>query len=103
MPAVAAMSDDFFAPPAFKADEALQALRRALRDLKLAEREGRFEWKGQALVELALDGAGLRARTAKQPAMTPDWNTKTLRSSADVRQYTEEFKRLFARWSERDE
>lgn len=97
------MADDAFAPPPFKADEALTTLKRHLRDLRLLERAGRFEWKGEPLVELALDGATIVARTVKRPARTPEWIAQTLRNGADVRRFTEDFKRQFARWKERDE
>ena len=97
------MSDDSFAPPPFKADEALAQLKRHLRDLRLLERAGRFEWKGDPLVELTLDGATIRVRSVKQPARSPEWVTRTLKNGAEVRQFTEEFKRQFARWKERDE
>ncbi|MFG5407600.1 hypothetical protein ABXN37_05145 [Piscinibacter sakaiensis] len=39
-------NDDFFAPPPFSAESALQSVRRELRALGLAEREGRFERRG---------------------------------------------------------
>jgi hypothetical protein len=98
-----AMSDDTAAPPPFKADEALATLKRHLRDLRLLERAGRFEWKGDPLVEASVDGDTIRVRCVKQPARSPDWVTKTLKNGADVRQFTEDFKRQFARWKERDD
>ena len=51
------MSDAPFAPPPFKPDEALQRARRDLRELGLAEREGVFERRGQAIARVAIDGA----------------------------------------------
>ncbi len=49
------MSDDFgFAPPPFKADEALQRLKRDLRELGLSEREGVFERRGVAVARARL-------------------------------------------------
>ncbi|WP_295638639.1 hypothetical protein [uncultured Methylibium sp.] len=98
------MSDEFgFAPPPFKADEALAMLKRHLRDMRLLERAGRFEWKGDPLVELTLEDGAIRARTVKRPARSPEWTVKLLKSAADVRHYTEEFKRQFARWSDSDD
>ena len=97
------MSDAPLTPPAFKADEALGTLKRHLRDLRLLERAGRFEWKGDPLVELALDGDAIVARTVKRPARSPDWVTRRLGSAAEVRHYTEEFKRQFATWKDRDD
>jgi hypothetical protein len=97
------MTDGTFKPPPFKAEEALATLKRHLRDLRLLERAGRFEWKGDPLVELALDGEAIVARTVKRPARSPDWQTRRLVSASDVRQYTEEFKRQFSAWKDRDD
>ena len=95
------MSDDFFAPPAFKPDEALLLLRRALRDLRpLAERGNGFEWKGRRVIELAVAGSTIDARLAKQPAITPQWQSRSLKSSADVRKFTGEVKQQLARWED---
>jgi HrpA-like RNA helicase len=97
------MSDDFFAPPPFKADEALQRARRELRELGLTEREGRFERKGQAIAKLALDGATLKAAIVKRPGRSPEWSEKTLRDAAALRDFVAELKKKLAGWSDRDE
>lgn len=97
------MSADFFAPPAFKADEALASLKRQLRDLRLTERAEHFEWNGMPAIELALDGATLCVRCVKRPALSPEWAVRTLKSSAELRAFTEDFKRQLARWKDRDE
>ncbi|HXD08148.1 MAG TPA: hypothetical protein VN680_19140 [Burkholderiaceae bacterium] len=97
------MSDDFFAPPAFKAEEALVGLKRSLRELKLAERGTGFELGGQPVIEIALDGDAIRARIVARPARTPQWDTLRLASSAEVRKFLDEARRRAARWSERDE
>ena len=97
------MSEDSFAPPAFKAEEALGTLKRHLRDLRLLERAGRFEWKGDPLLELTLDGEAIRARSVKRPARSPEWIVRLLKNPAEVRAFTEDFKRQFAQWKERDE
>lgn len=97
------MTNDTFAPPPFKADEALETLKRHLRDLRLLERAGRFEWNGNALVEAILDGPTIRVRVVKRPARTPEWTTQVLKNGADVRKFTDDFKRQFTRWKERDE
>lgn len=97
------MSDDLFAPPPFDADRALIGLKRQLRELRLTERAGGFEWKGQLMVELALDRSAIRIRTVKQPARSPEWVSWTLTSSADVRRFTEDFARRFAQWTDRDD
>ena len=94
------MADDFFAPPAFKPDEALVQLKRSLRDLRaLAERGAGFELKGQAVVELAVDGSTIRARVAKRPARSPEWEARVLKNSADLRQFTSDVKKRLEAWS----
>lgn len=93
--------DDFFAPPPFKPDDALLQLRRSLRELRpLAERGNGFELQGQRVVELNPDGATLQARIVKQPSRSPEWEKRTLKSSADVRQFADEVKRRLGRWSD---
>jgi hypothetical protein len=96
-------NDDFFAPPPFKADDALQRARRDLRELGLTEREGRFERKTQQIARLAIDGATLRASVVKRPGRSPEWTDKTLRSSADLRDFVADLKKKLATWSDRDE
>lgn len=91
-------NDDSFAPPPFKADEALHMLKRHLRDLRLLERAGRYEWKGDPLVEATLDGDAIVARSVKRPARSPEWQTRRLASAADVRRFLDEFKRQLAHW-----
>ena len=44
-------ADSGFALPPFKADEALQKLKRELRELGLTEREGRFERRGISMAK----------------------------------------------------
>jgi hypothetical protein len=98
--------DDFagFAPPPFKADEALHKLGRELRALGLAEREGRFERRGIAIARAAVDGAVLQAAVVKKPSRnSPEWQPKTLKSSADVRDFVADLKRKLASWSDRDD
>ena len=97
------MTDDFFALPAFKADEALAALKRQLREWRLVEREGRFELQGRAIAELRLEGSAIRARTVRKPAMTPQWDESRLNSSADVRRFGDALQRQLARWADRDD
>lgn len=97
------MEENAFAPPPFKADEALATLKRHLRDLRLLERAGRFEWNGDPLLEAGVEGATVRVRVVKRPARSPEWTTTLLKNSADLRKFTEDFKRQFARWKERDD
>ena len=95
--------DDFFAPPPFRADEALQRARRELRELGLAEREGRFERRGLAIARVAVDGETLRAAIVKRPGRSPEWTEKTLRDHAALRDFVAELKKKLASWTDRDE
>lgn len=99
------MTDDFaFAAPPFKADDALQRLRRELRDLGLAEREGRFERRGLAIAKAAVAGDAIAAARVKRPSRnSPEWQARTLRSHADLRDFVTQLKQQLAQWSDRDE
>jgi hypothetical protein len=101
------MADDGsfgFAPPPFKPDEALQRLRRDLRDLGLAERAGVFERRSVAIARAAVDGATIAAAVVKRPARTgPEWQTRRLVSSADARDFVADLKKKLAQWSDRDD
>ncbi len=95
------MTDDFFAPPPFKAEDALVTLTRQLREARLVLREGSFEWSGRPVARIALEGAGtIRAQLAKRPARSPEWETRLLCSHADLRKFTDELRKRLARWSE---
>jgi hypothetical protein len=100
------VSDEFggFAPPPFKPDEALQKLKRELRELGLAEREGRFERKGVQIAKAAVDGATLQAAVVKKPSRnSPEWRPLVLKSSADLRDFVADLKRKLAAWGDRDD
>jgi len=94
------MSDDLagFAPPPFKPEDALQQIKRALRDLKLAERDNGFEQRGKRVVELKPEATQISARLARKLALTPEWDTLTVRSATDQRRLLEEVKKRLARW-----
>ncbi len=95
---------DFFAAPAFKADEALQTLKRQLRELGLTEREGRFERRGVLIARAALvDGAIDAARVQRPSRNSPQWLNKSLNSSAAVRDFVADLKRQLAQWSDKDD
>lgn len=94
------MSDDFFAPPPFDPAAARQTLARTLRDLKLAERNGAFEWNGQPAVKARVDGAALALEIVKRPARSPDWERSVADDHAKLRRFTDEVKRRVARWAE---
>lgn len=97
--------DDFgFAPPPFKAAEALVQLKRGLRDLRtLAERGDSFELKGARVMELSATETAIEAKLAKRPSrQVPEWDRFTLDSSAAVRKFTDEVKKRLARWTEEE-
>jgi hypothetical protein len=101
------MSDDAawgFAPPPFQPEEALQRLRRELRGLGLAEREGCFERGGLRVARPSLAEGLLRVDTVQRPVRgSPQWQARTLRSSADVRDYVSDLKKKLAHWSDHDD
>lgn len=91
--------DDFgFAPPPFKAAEALVTLKRALRDLKLAERGNAFEQRGKRVLELAIEGEAIQAKLARRLALTPEWDRIGVKSAAEQRKLIDEVKKRLARW-----
>ncbi len=98
------MSDAFgFELPAFKPDEALQTLRRALQAVGLTERDGRFERRGTVIARVALDGDALRAGRVKRPSRSsPEWLDKTLKSSSDVRNFLADLQKQLALWTDSD-
>ena len=98
------MSDDGFSlpVPAFKADEALVQIKRALRDLKLAERGDGYELRGRRIAELALDGNVVAVKLARRPMNTPEWDRTIVRSSVDQRKWIDEVKKRLARWEHED-
>ena len=88
--------------PAFKADEALVALKRSLRDLKLAERGNAYEMRGKRVVELSLDGAAIGVKVARRLMLTPEWDRQTIGSAAEQRKAIDEVKKRLARWENED-
>lgn len=98
------MSDDTFSlpTPAFKAEEALVQFRRALRELKLAERGNAYELRGKRIAELALDDGAIAVKLARRPMNTPEWDRLLIRSSVEQRKCIDEVKKRLARW-EHDE
>lgn len=97
-------SDDGFgfAPPPFKPDEALVALKRQLRDLKLTERGNAFEQRGKRVLELVVEGNAIQARVARRLMLTPEWDRIAVKSATDQRKLVDEVKKRLARW-EHDE
>lgn len=98
------MDDDSFAPPAFRPDEALVQLKRSLREQRgLTERAGGFDWKGHAVIALALDGNAIAARLAKRPARSPEWEVRRVASSVELRKLLDDVRARIKRWSDADE
>jgi hypothetical protein len=95
---------DFFSPPQFNPAEALLQLKRTLRALGgLTERDQQFEWKGRPAVRLAVDGTLLHVGLARRPAISPEWESRTLKNSADVRRFGDDAKQRVARWKDADD
>ncbi len=99
------MSDDAFtgfAPPPFKATEALAQIKRSLRDLKLAERGKGFDLRGKPVLELALDDAQINVRIARKLALTPEWDRLLVNSATSQRKLIDDIKRRLERWERED-
>jgi hypothetical protein len=92
------MNEDSFLAPPFKPDDALVQIRRALRDLKLAERGNGFELRGKRVAEAEVDGAIIRARIARRLMLTPEWDRFELRAATDQRKFVDEIRKRLARW-----
>lgn len=91
-----------FAPPPFNAENALVQLKRALRDLKLAERGNAYELRGKRVVELAVEGGGIAVKLARKLALTPEWDRQVVNSAAAQRKLVDEVRKRLARWEQED-
>jgi hypothetical protein len=91
-----------FAPPPFNAEQSLQQLQRALRDLKLGARGNGFELRGKAVVEFEVESDAVAARVARRLMLTPEWDRFTVKSAADQRKLIDEVKKRLARWADED-
>jgi hypothetical protein len=87
-----------FAPPPFNADNALVTIKRALRDMKLAERGNAYEMRGKRVVELSIDGAAINAKLARRLMLTPEWDRVAVKSAADQRKLLDEVKKRLGKW-----
>lgn len=95
-------SDFGFALPAFKPEDALQAVQRAARDLKLTARGAGFELRGKPVLQAGVEGDALQVRLARKLAMTPEWDRQTVRNAAEQRKLIDELKKRLARWDQED-
>lgn len=97
------MDDDFFAPPRFKPNDALQQLKRHVRDCRvLTEKGSGFELQGVAVLQFQVEGDAITARIAKRRSQPSEWDVQTLKSSADVRKLQDDIKRRLLRWVDED-
>lgn len=95
--------DDFgFALPPFKPEDALQGIKRTLRDLKLTERGKGFELRGKPVLEVAVEADALQLRLARKLALTPEWDRLTVRNASEQRKFIDELKKRLARWAQED-
>ena len=94
------MSDEAcgFAPPQFKPEAAMEQLGRALRDLKLSARGNGFELRGRRVLELQPEATQITVRVARRLALTPEWDTLTLKSTPDQRKLIDDIKKRLDRW-----
>ena len=91
-----------FAPPPFNAESALVQIKRALCDLKLAERGNAYELRGKRVLELAPAPGSIGAKIARKLALTPEWDRQTVSSAAAQRKLIDEVKKRLARWEHED-
>jgi hypothetical protein len=101
------MSDPagFGAAP-FDVQQTLTKLKRELRDLGLNEREGLFDRRGLAIARLrSIDAASIEASVVKRPQRAAaTWQPpRTIRSSADARDFVAALRRSLAQWGDRDD
>lgn len=89
-----------FAPPPFKPVDAFARLTRDLRDAGLTARGGAFERRGLPIVRAAVDGALLKVETVKKPARSPEWRTRLIKTSGELRDYVAELKKQLAAWGD---
>ena len=95
--------DDWgFAPPPFNAEQSLQQLQRAMRDLRLSGRGIGFELRGKAVIELELDRQTIAARVVRRLVTAPEWDRFSVNSAADLRKLIDEVKKRLARWVDED-
>ncbi|MCW5636554.1 MAG: hypothetical protein KIT17_24695 [Rubrivivax sp.] len=91
-----------FAPPPFRPDEALVQIRRALRDLKLAERGNAYELRGKRVLELAPAEGAIAVKLARRLMLTPEWDRLAVKSAVEQRKLIDEVKKRLARWEHED-
>lgn len=98
------MSDETwgFAPPPFKAEEALVQLKRSLRDLGLTERSGGFEFDAKRALEFELQQGAIAVKLARRLIRTPTFDAFVIKSGAEQRKLLDELKKRLARWKDEE-
>ena len=99
------MTDDHsFAPPPFKPDEALQRVKRDLRDMGLNEREGVFTRRAATIARVFIEEGQLHAALVERPTRSsPRWRTRKISNSAGVRDFAADLKKALAGWGDKDD
>jgi hypothetical protein len=93
--------DDFFATPPFNAETAFASLRRTLQhELKLVEREGTYELKGQPIARARMEDGHLMLDIVRRPSGAPEWEHVDARDHAMVRRFLDDLKRRLLRWDD---
>jgi hypothetical protein len=92
--------EEFFALPPFNPESALASLKRSLRDLKLVEREGTYELKGQPIARMRLEGGQLELDVVRRPSGMPEWEHIAARDHGQVRRFLDDLKRRVLRWDD---
>jgi hypothetical protein len=91
---------DLFRPVTFRPADALNQLKRSLRDLEpLAERDDGFVLQSQRVIELRSDANFITVRLASRHAHLPRWDIRVLKSSADVPKCVDEVKKRLVDWT----
>jgi len=95
-------SDFAFALPPFKPEDALQTIKRTLRDLKLVERGPGFELRGKRVLEISAEADALQVRIARKLALSPEWDRLSVRNANEQRKFIDEVKKRLVHWDQAD-
>jgi hypothetical protein len=91
---------DLFRPASFRPGDALNQLKRSLRDLgSLAEHGEGFVVRSQRVIELRSDANFITVRLAPRYAHSPRWDIRVLKSSADLPKCVDEVKKRLTHWT----
>ncbi len=63
-----------------------------------------FERAGMAIAKASVSETHIQAAVVRKPSRnSPEWQTRTLKTSAEVRDFTQHLKKQLAQWSDRDD